>query len=97
MQDQTILENIKEKALPILKKANIKKASIFGSYVRGEQTEKSDIDFLVEYPEHTSLFDVVELQQDLQEALGKSVDVGGYKNIKPRIKQRILSEQVQIL
>jgi predicted nucleotidyltransferase len=97
MQSQTMLEQIKQQALPILKKAQVKKAAIFGSYVRGEQDEKSDIDFLIEYPEHTSLFDVAELKQSLEETLGKPIDLVGYNSIKPRLKQYILSEQVQIL
>jgi len=97
MQDQTMLEKIKKQALPILRKAQVKKASLFGSYVRGEQNEKSDIDFLVEYPQHTSLFDVAELKQNLEEILGKRVDLVGYNAIKPRLKRYILSEQIRIL
>ena len=96
MQQLTI-DEIKVKAIPILRAAGIKKSSIFGSYVRGEQHEKSDIDFLVEYPEHTTLFDIVELKENLEETLKKSVDLVGYNVIKSRLKQHILSEQIQIL
>ena len=91
------IEQIKQKAVPILKEAGIKRSSLFGSYVRGEQHNESDVDFLVEYPEHTSLFDVVDLKDKLEEALGKSVDLVGYSVIKPRLKQYILSEQLQII
>ena len=96
MQQLTI-DQIKEKALPILKEAGVTKSSLFGSYVRGEQREDSDIDFLVEYPENTSLFDVVALKYSLEDALGKSVDLVGFDSIKPRSKQYILPEQQQIL
>ncbi|HSW97006.1 MAG TPA: nucleotidyltransferase family protein [Candidatus Saccharimonadales bacterium] len=96
MQQLTI-DEIKRKAVPILKAAGIKKSSLFGSYVRGEQHEKSDIDFLVEYPAHTTLFDIVELKENLEEVLKKPVDLVGYNVIKPRLKQYILSEQQQIL
>lgn len=97
MQHLAILEQIKEKALPILKKANIKKASIFGSYVRGDNTSRSDIDILVDFPKGKSLFDFVGLQLDLEDALHKKVDLVTYKGLKARIKDRVLNEQVQIL
>ena len=96
MQKLTI-DQIKEKVVPILKEAGIKRSSLFGSYVRGEQTEKSDIDLLVEYPENTSLFDVVDLKLKLEDTLGKSVDLVGFDSIKPRLKQYILPEQQSIL
>ena len=96
MQKLTI-DQIKEKALPILKEAGIKRSSLFGSYVRGEQRDDSDVDLLVEYPEHTSLFDVVALNNNLEETLGKSVDLVGFDSIKPRLKQYILPEQLPIL
>ncbi len=91
------LGQIKEKVIPILIDAGVTKSSIFGSYVRGEQTEDSDVDILVDFPSGMSLFDVVELQYKLEDALGKSVDLVGYKTIKPRLKQYILSEQIPIL
>jgi len=77
------LADIKSKAIPILKQAGVSRSAIFGSYVRGEQNENSDIDFLVDYPQGISLFDVAELQYKLEDALGKSVDLVGYKTIKP--------------
>lgn len=88
---------IKEKIVPILKEAGITKSALFGSYVHGEETEKSDIDLLVEYPQGTNLFDVVDLQIKLENVLGKSVDLVSYKTIKPRLRKYILSEQVPIL
>jgi len=94
---KTNLSEIKNKVIPILKNAGITRSAIFGSYVRGEETEKSDIDLLVEYPKGTNLFDVVDLQDKLENALGRKVDLVSYKTIKPRLKPYILSEQVQIL
>ena len=96
MQKLTI-DQIRQKVIPILKEAGISRSSLFGSYVRGQQHDKSDIDLLVEYPEKATLFDVGELKYNLEEALGKSVDLVGYNLIKPRLKEYILSEQLQIL
>lgn len=94
---KSAIDDIKEKAVPILKQAHARRAALFGSYVRGEQTEKSDIDILVDLPDGLSLFDVVGIKLDLEDALGKKVDLVEYETIKPRIKERILSEQVPIL
>lgn len=91
------IEEIKKKVLPILKKYGVKRAGIFGSVVRGEETEKSDIDILVEIEGRVSLLDFVGLKLELEEALGRKVDLGEYSTIKPIIKEQILSEEVAIL
>lgn len=96
-QSQIRIEEIKNKILPILKQAGVKKSSLFGSYVRGEQTKSSDIDILVELPKGKSLFDFVGLELQLEEALGKKVDLVEYSTIKPRLKPYILNNQTQIL
>jgi uncharacterized protein len=96
MQKLTI-DQIKEKAVPILKEAGVTKSSLFGSYVRGDQTEKSDIDLLVDFPKGKSLFEFVEVKLKLEDALGKKVDLIEYELIKPRLKEYILAEQSPIL
>ena len=65
------LQEIKQKAVPILKASGVTRSSVFGSYARGEQREDSDIDILVEAPKGKSLLDLIGLEQDLQDALGK--------------------------
>lgn len=92
-----VLEDIKIKDLPILKKAGVTHSSLYGSYVRGEEKADSDIDILVDLPRGTSLFDLVDLQKELEETLGKKIDVVTYKSLHHLLKKRILSEQVQIL
>jgi predicted nucleotidyltransferase len=91
------LEDIKRKALPILKRHGVTRAGVFGSVVRGEETDDSDIDILVEIERRMSLLDFVGLKIELEEALGRKVDLGEYAAIKPIIKDDILSEEVAIL
>ncbi len=91
------IEEIKGKILPILKKYGVTRAGIFGSVVRGEAREESDIDILVEIESRMSLLDFVGLKLELEEALGKPVDLGEYSEIKPIIKEQILEEEVPIL
>lgn len=103
---KTYLENIKNKqslraialkASPILKKAGVTRAALFGSSAREETREDSDVDILVELPKERSLFDFIELQQRLEAALNKKVDLGEYSTIKPRLKEYILGDAVQII
>lgn len=91
------LEDIKKKALPILKEVGVSRSSLFGSIVRGETRKDSDIDMLVELPKGRSLLDLVRLQRKLEEALGKKVDVVTYSSIHPLLKDYILRDQLPIL
>jgi uncharacterized protein len=69
-----------------LKKANVTKAALFGSYARGDNTKESDIDILVDLPRGKSLFDLAGLQIDLEEKLQKKVDVVTYRSICSHLK-----------
>lgn len=91
------VEEIKKKIIPILKRHGVTRAGIFGSVVRGEETKESDIDVLVEIESRMSLLDFVGLKLELEDALGKRVDLGEYSTIKPIIREQILSEEVAIL
>jgi predicted nucleotidyltransferase len=92
-----ILEEIKIKVLPILKQAEVKKAALFGSYVRGDNNETSDIDILVELPDNATLFELGGLKVTLEEKLKKNVDVVTYKSISPIIKESIFRNQYPLL
>lgn len=92
------VEGIKKKILPVLKRYDIRRAGVFGSVVRGEVREDSDVDILVEIErDDISLLDFVGIKLELEEALGRKVDLVEYSTIKPLIKERILSEEVVIL
>lgn len=77
-------------------KYKVKKIYIFGSYVRNEQKEKSDLDILVEFESPVSLLHIVSLENYLTDILGVKVDVVPKKNIRDEIKDKILSEVVPI-
>lgn len=92
------LSTIKKKALPILKKHDVKRAAIFGSFAHGTAKARSDVDFLIEYKSKTkTLFDLVDLKSDLENSLDRKVDIITYNSIYWRIRDRILAEQVVIL
>lgn len=91
------LNEIKKKSVPILKEAGVIRSSIFGSYARGEETEVSDIDILVEVPKGTGLFAFIGLQHKLEDTLNKKVDLVTYKSIHPLLRGSILKDQLLIL
>lgn len=91
------ISQIKRKAVPVLKKAGVRRASIFGSYARGEARKRSDVDILIDAPRGMGLFELVGLEQKLEEALEKKVQVGTYNGLKERVREEIMQEQVPIL
>ncbi len=91
------ISDIRRLILPILQQYGVTAAGLFGSIVRGEMTEDSDIDILVEIAKDISLLDFVGLKLEIEDTLGKKVDLVEYDTIKPLIRDRILKEQVVIL
>lgn len=91
------IEDLIKANKPILKeKFHVKDIGVFGSYVRGEQDEKSDVDILVEFGKRVGFFKFLELEEYLQDLLKLKVDLVSKKALKPRIGQNILREVVLI-
>jgi uncharacterized protein len=69
---------------------------IFGSFVRNEQSEQSDVDLLVEYTRPVSLFDVIDTELYLSDLLGMRVDLVLKRSIRPEIRDSVLKEAVAV-
>ena len=80
----------------LLKKYKVNRLGIFGSYVRGEQQQDSDLDVLIDYEDPPSLITLIELEYYLSEVIGVKVDLVTTKGIKPQFKDYILKEVVYI-
>lgn len=91
-----MLQKIKQTIIPILQNYNVSRAGLFGSYAKNEYTEESDIDILIQLDNKISLLEFVRIKLDLEDKLKKKVDLVEYQAIKPRLKNRILSEEVRI-
>lgn len=88
-----IVKILRRHSVDIKKKFKIREIGVFGSYVRGKQTEKSDIDILVEFEEGYKTFDnYMELKFFLEEILNSKIDLVIKTTIRDEIKQNILSE-----
>ena len=97
MANPISINDIREKTIPALKKAGVLKSSLFGSFARGEAGPQSDVDLLVELPEDRTLFDLMDLQDDLESALGKKVDVVTFRSLHHLMRDQVLREQIPIL
>jgi len=91
-----LLKEKRDEILRIASKHGACNVRVFGSVARGEADEGSDVDLLVELEPGRSLMDHAALWLELQEALGRRVDVVSDRGIKPRIRERVLREAVPI-
>ena len=91
------IDKIKEKIRPILKKSDVSRLFVFGSFARGEQNNDSDLDLIVEFNnDDKTLLDIVGLQLDIEEAIKRKVDLLTRGGIYHRLRERIEKESIRI-
>ena len=81
--------------IPIFKRYPIKRAAIFGSYARGEQSADSDLDLILDYEFSNELPDFLDFWDDLERILGTKADVLTFNSLETtpkRFRDRILNE-----
>ena len=93
-----IRKKLEELKPTLQQKYQVENIGVFGSYTRGQQTAKSDVDVLVEFAvdAHIGLFKFVDLELFLSDQLGVKVDLVAKGGLKPALKDRILSEVVYV-
>jgi len=96
MMKKEKIAKIKKPIIDILKKHGVKKAGIFGSYARGEEKDDSDIDILIQ-PTKNMGIEFIEIKLELEDKLGKKVDLVSYKGINLHLKKYILKDEVKII
>ena len=90
------ITEIKAKILPILKKNDVVRASIFGSFARGEEKRGSDVDMLVELDKKHSLLDLIGIKYELEDVLKRKVDLLTYGGVNPRLEKYIYKDEIKI-
>ena len=78
---------LKEKITEICRRNDVVFMAVFGSFVRGEQKNTSDIDIAIEFDKSKkkSLFDLAHVENELARALGRKVDLGVFSSLNPYI------------
>jgi len=84
-----ILDGLKEK---LKEKYKVRSIGVFGSVIRGEQKETSDIDILVEFEDDADLFDLMGIELFLEEKLNQKVDVISKRALREEIREGVLKE-----
>lgn len=87
---------LQEHKAELKEKYGVREIGIFGSYVRGEQRRRSDVDILVEFDVVPGLLKFIELEDYLSRLLGVRVDLVRKASIRKELRERILSEVVML-
>jgi len=91
------IKRLLQRHKPILmERFKVKEIGIFGSYARGEEGKRSDLDLLVEFTQPISLVDFMKAENYLTDTIGIKVDLVMKDVLKPRIAKHILSEVVNV-
>ena len=90
------LYQMRDEILQIARRHNAEKVYVFGSCARREETPGSDVDLLVDFNQKATLFDQVDIQDEMHSLLDCKVDVVSKRGLHPYIKSRVLAEAVEL-
>ncbi len=96
MKIQKLLKAKRNEILHLTAKHGATNVRLIGSVARREETQESDIDFLVEMESGRSLLDHAALILDLEALLGRKVDIASDRGLRPRVRERVLKEAVPL-
>lgn len=93
---QDIKQKIYAQKAKLRREYNVARIGVFGSFVCGQQTDTSDVDILVELKPAIGLFQFVGLEYQLEELLGRDVDLVTPRALKSPIKDTVLNQVVYV-
>ena len=93
---EEIVKKLKALKPEIRSRYKVKEIGLFGSFVREEQGERSDIDLLVDFEEGADLFDWIALAQYLEERLKRKVDLVSTRGLRQELRAHILKEAAML-
>lgn len=96
MSGKALLRKQRNDILALAKKRGAEHVRVFGSVIREEENDGSDIDLLVIMQPGRSLLDLVGFNLDLNDLLGREVDVVDEEALSPYIRDRVLSEAIAL-
>ena len=96
MDRAALIKSLQALKPELQRRYKVQEIGLFGSFVRGEQKESSDIDLLVDFNEQADMFDLVGLGLFLEEKLQRKVDVVPKRALRPELRPMVLSEVVAL-
>ncbi|HNW30820.1 MAG TPA: nucleotidyltransferase family protein [Spirochaetota bacterium] len=91
-----IEKTLREHKEELSSRFHVGKIGIFGSYVRQESTERSDLDVLVEFTKPVGFFEFMDLEEYIEGLVGIKIDLVSVKGLKPYIGKQILNEVIYV-
>ncbi len=89
-QQENIIKTVTQRVKPTL-------LGVFGSYARGEENEKSDLDILIDFEMKVDLLELIGLEQELSELLGIKVDLITLRSVNASLKPYIESDLIRLV
>jgi predicted nucleotidyltransferase len=93
-------DDTRARLIAALRQHGVRRAGVFGSFARGEQTSESDVDLLIEPDTGATLFTLARLEIELEELLGRPVDLITFNALatsaRPRLREHILHDLVML-
>ena len=86
----------REDILHLARQHGVRQVSLFGSVAKGQATESSDVDLLVQMEEGRTLFDLIAFKLDVEALLGRKVDVVSREGLSPYLSEYILAEEMPL-
>lgn len=96
MKLRELLQERRNEILALAEQHGAYNVRIFGSVARNEPRPDSDIDFLVDFKPGYGLIDRIALIQDLQDLLGRDVDVVRERSLRERIREQVLKDAISL-
>lgn len=96
MNISRLIKQKRRQILEIAQQHGARNIRLFGSLARGETTETSDLDLLIDMEPGRNLLDLIAIKQDLEDLLGCKVDVVTEAAISPHLRDRVLHEAVHL-
>lgn len=90
LQQENIIKTVTQKLKPTL-------LGIFGSYARGEENEKSDLDILIDFETKVNLLELIGIEQEISELLGLKVDLITLRSVNASLKPYIESDLIRLI
>ncbi|HKW24066.1 MAG TPA: nucleotidyltransferase family protein [Ktedonobacterales bacterium] len=93
-----LVDDTRARLITVLRQHGVRRAGVFGSFVRGEQTPTSDVDLLIERDAKATLFTLARLEMALEDIVGRPVDLITFNALesssRPRLRERILHDLI---
>ena len=93
---KSMLTSRRAEIVGITSRYGIRNVRVFGSFARGEDRPSSDIDLLVDLDRGHSLLDLIAAKQDLEDLLGRSVDVVTARSLNSYVRDSVLNDAVPL-